>query len=309
MNLSRALMVTGIVMFLITCQSSKFEGFEETENGLYYKFITQSGDTDRPQVGDYVFLRLINKYTEDSVLFSSWDGERPNGSVTFQLRQSLFKGSLEEAIMMMAAGDSAIFRISADSIYKTLPQKDSSVQFPKGTYFTFELKLIKVMTAQQMQEEQQKKYDAYLEEIQRQSAWNKENELKMIDEYLTTNKISSKALASGLHFIEHEKGKGKKAMKGSTVVVEYVGRSLVDGEIFDASEYHGQAYEFKLGTDPVIKGWEEGLSLMNAGGKATLLIPSKLGYDSLGSISPSSGMYSILPYCPLLFEVQLVEVK
>ena len=131
----------------------------------------------------------------------------------------------------------------------------------------------------------------------------------MIDDYLTSNKITTKPLPSGLYFIEHEKGKGKKAMQGSMVSVEYVGRSLVTGEVFDASEYHGSAYEFKLGVDPVIKGWEEGLKLMNAGGKATFLIPSSLGYDSLGSISPSSGMYSILPYSPLLFEVELVDVK
>lgn len=309
MKLTKILAAGVILLALSACSSSRFDGYEETENGLFYRFITHSGDTDRPQVGDYVFVQMVNKFTEDSVLYNSFESGRPNGVVTFQLRQPAFKGSLEEAIMLMSTGDSALFKISADSIYSLIPKEDSAEAFPPGTFFTFELKLVKVMTAQQMQDEQQKKYQAYLEEIQRKSAWNKENEAKVISDYLSMNKIETKALKSGLIYIEHEKGKGTMPVKGSKLAVNYVGRTLVDGEVFDASDMHGGPMTYEFGGQPMIKGWDEGLSMMKAGGKATLILPSALAYDSMGSISPTSGMYSILPYAPIMFEIELLEVK
>ncbi len=297
-----------VLLCLFACSSAKFEGYEETENGLCYKFYSQSADSAKPKVGDYIFVQMINKFSEDSVLFSSWDA-KDDGVVSFQLRQPAFKGSIEEAIMLMSKGDSASFKISADSIYALIPKEDSAKAFPPGTYFTFEIKLMNVMTAMEMQEKQQKKYEAYLAEIESKSKWNKENEQKIIQEYLTQSKITTAPSQTGLFYIEHEPGKGKKAVKGSTVVVNYVGRTLLDGQVFDASEMHGRPYEFVLGKDPVISGWVEGLERMKAGGKATFLIPSALAYDSTGSIDPQSGMYAILPYSPLLFEIELVEVK
>ena len=52
----------------------------------------------------------------------------------------------------------------------------------------------------------------------------------------------------------------------------------------------------------VIKGWQEGIPLIKKGGKATLLIPSSLGYGShsAGSIPANS---------VTIFEVELVDVQ
>ena len=61
--------------------------------------------------------------------------------------------------------------------------------------------------------------------------------------------------------------------------------------------------KFALGVDPVIPAWTEGLQLLNKGGKATLIIPSKLAYGSNGA--PQGG---IPPFAPLVFEVELVDV-
>ncbi len=295
-----------ILLALFSCSSVKFEGYEENENGLIYKFHTKAGDTAKPAVGDYVFIRMINKFTDDSILFNSWL-RKPDGIVSFNLRQPAFHGSIEDAIMSMSIGDSASFKISADSIYALIPKEDSAKAFPPGTYFTFEIKLMNVMTAMEMQEEQRKKYEAYMAQVQEKSAYNKENGKKIISDYVAQNKISEKATKSGLIYIEHEKGKGKAPAFGSMVMVNYIGRLLEDGTVFDAS--NGQPLEFSLGKDPMIKGFHEGIALMRLGGKATIILPSELGYDSLGSVDPRTGMYGILPYAPLLFEVELVGIK
>ena len=55
-------------------------------------------------------------------------------------------------------------------------------------------------------------------------------------------------------------------------------------------------------TKAVIQGWDLGIGLISEGGKATLLIPSNLGYGP----SPEDG--SIPPDAVLIFEVELVEI-
>ena len=56
------------------------------------------------------------------------------------------------------------------------------------------------------------------------------------------------------------------------------------------------------GSFKVIPGWDEGIAMMNVGGKATLVIPSKLGYGDRGQGS------DIPPFSPLVFDVELVSV-
>jgi FKBP-type peptidyl-prolyl cis-trans isomerase len=60
--------------------------------------------------------------------------------------------------------------------------------------------------------------------------------------------------------------------------------------------------EFTLGAGEVIPGWEEGIALMNEGGKATIIIPSKLAYGA-------SANGKIAAYSPLVFDVELVKVS
>ena len=91
------------------------------------------------------------------------------------------------------------------------------------------------------------------------------------------------------------------ATPGLPVFVHYTGR-LEDGTIFDSSHNVGAPIEFTLGKREVIKGWDEGITLLNIGSKATLIIPPSLGYGSraMGPIPANS---------ILIFEVELVDIK
>lgn len=79
--------------------------------------------------------------------------------------------------------------------------------------------------------------------------------------------------------------------------------TLLDGTPFDSSYDRGEPIEFVLGQGMVIPGWEEGIAMMNEGGKAKLIIPSKLAYG------PNQRGNVIKPYSTLVFEVELIEVK
>ena len=108
---------------------------------------------------------------------------------------------------------------------------------------------------------------------------------------------------SGLEVIEVEAGTGTRATRGSVVRVHYTGK-FQDGRVFDSSYTRGEPLEFELGAGRVIKGWDEGIALLNEGGKAQLIIPPDLAYGEKGA-----GGGVIPPNATLVFDVELVEVK
>ncbi len=107
---------------------------------------------------------------------------------------------------------------------------------------------------------------------------------------------------SGLKYVDHVLGTGPMPQAGQTIVVHYTG-SLEDGTKFDSSVDRGQPFPFQVGVGQVIKGWDEGLLSMRAGGKRTLTIPPHLGYGQRGSGNV------IPPGATLVFEVELLDIR
>ena len=105
---------------------------------------------------------------------------------------------------------------------------------------------------------------------------------------------------SGLVYQELTAGTGSHPKGSDRVKVHYHG-TLTDGTVFDSSVQRGQPIVF--GMTEVIKGWTEGLQLMQVGGKARLVIPSDLAY---GDRSPSP---KIPPGSTLVFEVELLGIE
>jgi FKBP-type peptidyl-prolyl cis-trans isomerase FkpA len=119
--------------------------------------------------------------------------------------------------------------------------------------------------------------------------------------YLETNKAKKgvTTTASGLQYEVIKTGSGPKPKAEDTVKVHYVG-TLTDGTKFDSSRDRGEPTEFPL--NGVIKGWTEGLQLMNVGSVYKFTIPSDLAYGE-------QGRPSIPANSTLVFEVELLEVK
>lgn len=105
---------------------------------------------------------------------------------------------------------------------------------------------------------------------------------------------------SGLMYKFLENKNSNKPSKGEKVKVHYKGM-LLDGTVFDSSFKRNQPIEFTLGIGQVIKGWDEGISLLGVGDKASFIIPSDLAYGESGA----GGV--IPPNAPLLFEVELIS--
>lgn len=125
--------------------------------------------------------------------------------------------------------------------------------------------------------------------------------LKAGQEFLEANKLKPgiTELPSGLQYEVIHNGEGIKPTASNKVTCHYHG-TLIDGTVFDSSVRRGQPAIFPL--NMVIKGWTEGLQLMNTGSKWRFFIPPHLGYGDR-QVSAQIG-----PNSTLIFEVELLAV-
>lgn len=86
---------------------------------------------------------------------------------------------------------------------------------------------------------------------------------------------------------------------GKTVTLNYTGK-LLDGTKFDANLLG--TFQVRIGEKKVVGGFENGLATLRAGEKAILIFTSTLGYGA-------TGYQTILPYTPLLFEIEVKKVE
>ena len=126
----------------------------------------------------------------------------------------------------------------------------------------------------------------------------KENELKILKDL---SKGFSKT-SSGLLYKFEKENNSHKPSNGNKVKVHYKGM-LLDGTVFDSSFKRNQPIEFTLGVGQVIKGWDEGISLLGIGDKASFIIPSDLAYGAAGAggVIPTNAT--------LVFEVELISAE
>ena len=107
-------------------------------------------------------------------------------------------------------------------------------------------------------------------------------------------------LPSGLQYEVLTAGAGPKPTPNQKVTVHYEG-TLIDGTVFDSSYDRGSPATF--GVTQVIRGWVEGLQLMETGAKWKLYIPYDLAYGERGSPP------KIAPFSALIFTVEMISIQ
>lgn len=270
-----------------------------TSSGIY--FIQKvAGSGPNPSNGMFVEINLSVFGIDGKKLFSTLDENRP---ITMEFGKEFDTKGLVEAIGMMRKGEKATVIVpSLMGVGDKGKRNQATGEYIIAPYspIIYDIEILAFKTKAQLENEQKAK--AALMQKEAESAKAKEAEL--MQEYLKTNKITVKPTASGLYFIEKTKGTGNKAIVGKKVKVSYTGR-LLNGKVFDTSK-KGQKdtpYEFVLGQGAVIAGWDEAIAKMQVGGKAMLVIPSKLAYGErqMGN--------DIKPFSPLVFDVELVGAE
>ncbi|KAK6162492.1 hypothetical protein DH2020_002333 [Rehmannia glutinosa] len=122
----------------------------------------------------------------------------------------------------------------------------------------------------------------------------------------TTNAapILKRTLSNGLIIEELASGPpgGKVAVPGKKVKFYYTGMLKESGHVFD-SDFAKTAFQFRLGDEEFIDGWNVGIDGMRVGDKRRLIIPPSMGFgdDGMGENVP--------PNSWLVYDVELVGVR
>lgn len=121
--------------------------------------------------------------------------------------------------------------------------------------------------------------------------------------------IESVEITPGLTMRVLREGDGATAQNGDIAIVHYTGW-LFDveaqdskGTKFDSSVDRDQHFQFPLGAQRVIRGWDLGVVGMREGEKRELTIAPELGYGERGA----GGL--IPPGATLIFDVELSQLQ
>lgn len=271
---------------------------QRTPNGAQYKIFTQNTG-DKIKLNDVITFQFIQKTDKDSVLFSTYTAGHP---VQVQIQPSQNVADLMEIFPLLTLKDSAMIKVPADSIFKGHEEQRPAF-LPKGSTLTFILKIERIQSLSDAITER----NAGIEKI-------KAAETADMNNYIASHKLILKTTSTGLKYVITKPSVKPKPLKGDTVLVNYVGRTL-DDKIFDTSIESvaksagmfqvGRPYEplpVFVGMNGVIAGWDEGLLLLHEGSKAMFIIPSGLAYGA-------QGQGDIKPYSTLVFDIEVVKVK
>ena len=169
---------------------------------------------------------------------------------------------------------------------------------PQNTTIVYEVELIAIRSLEEVNKDRER----YKKEQEEEKIRLKEDEPERIADYISKNSITAVPTESGLYFKELVAGEGNFPVDGNTVTIQYIHYDL-EGNVIQSSYVDNTPFTYEVGTGAVIAGWEEAVKLMKKGGKAWMLLPSSIGYGDY------QRNRNIKPYSPLVFELELVDVK
>ena len=279
----------------------------KTKSGLDVQFAKKNNGRTKKH-GEILFFNMRYTNDTDSVMLDT--KERGPISMPYDTAQWKNAGMIYEAFDLLTQGDSITFSISAEELFVNTFKTEIPPQINKESMMKFYLGLDKILNEEEFRVEQKVQYGAEfeaqylsrLESIKQTAADQLKIDGEIIDKYLAQNNIVGQKTASGLRYIITQEGSGPNAAAGDMIEAHYDG-ALLDGTKFDSSYDRGTTFEFTLREGRVILGWDEGFGLLNTGAKATLYIPSSLGYGERAQGA------TIKENSILKFDVELVSIK
>jgi FKBP-type peptidyl-prolyl cis-trans isomerase FkpA len=265
----------------------------------YEYIVHDKGTGQKVNVGDYVSFTLKIEDDKGNILQEASSEPLPAIQVP---EGEVPKNPGSQVISLIAQstiGDSLSLIMPKDSLKNMLPPGQDSLK-----HLAYVMRLVRAQSKEDYEAEQEK----IRQEAAAQAELLKARELEVKDFVAEVNASIKNGSADiqdaeqGLKYIMHEEGTGVQPKVGDKVQVLYYG-TLDNGDMFDNAFSRGKEFEFTIGRGMVIKGWDLGIPLLKEGGKATLIIPSELGYGEAGAGANIPGGST------LHFYVELVKVN
>ena len=274
MKLDHFLLLFSWILLIFSCK--KAENY--TERGYEYILHTQEAGP-KPQPGEYAYFQITMVY-DDSVINTSYTMDQlPRLRIPAPEEYTPNTPVIIDGLKEMGLGDSLSLFFPLDSLDARPPAYEDM------DIIEYRMKLVDIKSDAAFKEEM-KEIIAKREEVKK-TVQAREPEISSLAQDILQDykagKLNREMLRSpsGLEYIIHEQGEGDLASPGNRVSVHYYGM-LMSGLMFDNSFKEGEPFPFILGQGSVIRGWDEGLTYLSQGAKASFFIPSSLGYGAAG---------------------------
>lgn len=287
-----------ILLFAVFFGIKAQVNYRQTGSGLKFYFAE-----DKPGItakrGQLVSLHLVIKSENGQEIKNSYNQGKP---ILFPVKVSAFEGDIYEAVGIMSAGDSTLFKISADSMFVRVFKKEMPSTIRKGSDLDITIKTFEIWNQEdriKQIEDKQPKVITEEEKIRRK----KENAL--IEAYIKKEQLTMNRTDLGVYYAKFREGKGKiAAEKGSYIAINYSG-TLLNGKEFESTytDENGTPVSFSLGNHEVILGWDDVLQGAKSGDYLKVIIPSHLAFGKL-----SKGE-QIPPNATLVFDIEVMSVR
>jgi FKBP-type peptidyl-prolyl cis-trans isomerase FkpA len=289
--------------------------FKKGDYGLEYKIIS-SGSGKTAGYGNFIQIHIKQVYagTKDSVLLDTRDYmSRIQLLDTVNTPPAYYK-----VLKQMKKGDSLVIRLLTDTVFKD-PKNEMPPFMKKGKYLYTHVKLLNIFETREQADSANEAetvlakpriYKKQIEEIEKDLAGKKaqiEADSKMIEDYLAKNNIKAQKGKWGTYIAVSTEGTGEKISTNDIAIVNYTGRTLDSGKVFDSNIdpqfKHPQPLEVRVGElGGIIFGWIDALMQLKKGSKATVYVPSSLGYGANGNGE------KIKPNQNLVFDMDVTDV-
>ena len=270
--------------------------YSKTVNGLEYRIIKDSTGKEFPEKGGYITFWFQLRNNKDSILQDQLKSPNPVGIPTPELTH---KGGIEEGLLLLTEGDSALFLLNADSLYLNTFQQKKPEYIQTGSTLKMIIKMGRMYSKHFVdstiaaQEKLAQSQNASASEVYKKDS-------AAIQEYLVRNNLKGQPTTDGTYVVILKPSTSSKTFitSGEEIETTYIGKLLIEGSEFDRSPA-GEYFKFPVGKGQVITGWDQGFQKLKHGDKALILIPSRSAYGSRGAGG------AIPPNAPLLFEVEI----
>ena len=274
-----------LLALLIACNDNE----RETPSGLKYTVI-ETGDGVTPKVEEVLVFDYQLRDSKDSVWGETFTEGIPAATKINDSTQIATEDGMTQMFRTLSVGDSVKTEMPVKDFFTKVVGAPVPPNVDTTLNVTYTIKVQDIMSV-----------DEYLKAREAQLKQREDRifgeDAESIKKYLADSNVTALQDTSGIHYVIHSKGKGKKPSTTDCVEVKYEGRFLKTGEIFDKQD----RMAFPL--NGVIAGWTLAIPMLGEGDSATFYIPSKLAYG------PQGYPGAIPPDAILIFDVTLLNVE
>lgn len=313
-NILMMFRVSGMVfpiMFLMACglEESDYEKMRQREDnaikaylntnnitatrdpsGMYYQQLVEKPQGEEVDVND-----VLSIYYDMQTLEGVHVGKTTDSLAPVQFKhdyQSIIPIGIDYGVQLMNKGEKYRFFIPSSIAYGNYGAAD---YFPSESIFIIDVELVNIQTESQIHAA----------------------EMAAIQNYIADNEFENvTAFPSGLQYKVLEEGDGSKALDNSKVIFHFERRYL-DGTVIEKTETDKPVTVWL--NSGVVPGLKEGILQMKEGGKSMLIMPSKIAFGESIQVLPTGIRQKLIeeqiiltkaiPYAPLIYEVELVDVR